>query len=101
VDPPFFLHLFPLSLWHLFSRALPRIPSLALTPVAAACFSQQPGAGGDANIKGRKLLVRILDTFVRKFGTLKEYNKKLCEARWVYCGVCMRHGTLVWHSHSR
>ena len=44
-------------------------------------MSQQPGAGGDANIKGRKLLVRILDTFVRKFGTLKEYTKKLCEAR--------------------
>ena len=32
-------------------------------------------------MKGRKLLVRILDTFVRKFGTLKEYTRRLCEAR--------------------
>ena len=39
------------------------------------------GAGVDPNFKGRKLLVRILDTFVRKFGTLKEYTKKLCEAK--------------------
>ena len=41
---------------------------------------QQQGAAGD-HVKGRKLLVRILDTFVRKFGTLKEYTKKLCEAQ--------------------
>ena len=38
-------------------------------------------AASEASVKGRKLLVRILDTFVRKFGTLKEYTRKLCEAR--------------------
>ena len=43
-------------------------------PAAAA-------AAAEAGVKGRKLLVRILDTFVRKFGTLKEYTRRLCEAR--------------------
>jgi hypothetical protein len=43
---------------------------------------QQPGQPppaptAESSVKGRKLLVRILDTFVRKFGTLKEYTKKL------------------------
>lgn len=37
--------------------------------------------GAESHVQGRKLLVRILDTFVRKFGTLKEYTKKLCAAR--------------------
>ena len=45
---------------------------------AAQALQTQGGAG---DVKGRKLLVRILDTFVRKFGTLKEYTKKLCEAK--------------------
>jgi transformation/transcription domain-associated protein len=49
--------------------------------MAGAVQGMQPSAVGDSNVKGRKLLVRILDTFVRKFGTLKEYTKKLCEAK--------------------
>jgi len=57
----------------------------------AVAAAGQPGAAGQAaaagamasgeSVKGRKLLVRILDTFVRKFGTLKEYTRKLVDVK--------------------